>query len=105
MGLVGQVTEIGLRAHGLHDFRQTASRTIEIEGVGCAHGQMDLAVEIALQARPVPLDNVGDVVIVSPVGRDRRVYPARYPVEQRHWATIRPTRGKHPLERAYLAAI
>src|SRR5215472_3161389 len=62
------VAEVGPRPEPLHRCFQQVSRTVEIEGVGRAHGQVHLAVEITPELRPVAAEVLGYVVVLLPIG-------------------------------------
>lgn len=53
------VAEVGPCPEPPHRRFQPVRRTVEIEGVGRAHGQLDLPVEITPELRPVAAEALG----------------------------------------------
>src|SRR3546814_2187570 len=70
------------------DLLQPVRGAIEVEGIGGADDQVDLAVEVGLEARPVALDDMSNIVVLAPVSGDRGVDRAGRAVEQRTGAAI-----------------
>src|SRR3546814_5494261 len=88
MGAAGDEAEGRLRAEPVEHRLQPVRGAIEVEGIGGADDQVDLAVEVGLEARPVALDDMSNIVVLAPVSGDRGVDRAGRAVEQRTGAAI-----------------
>src|SRR3546814_18826163 len=98
MGAAGDEAERGFGAEPVEHGLETVRGAVEIESVGIADDQVDLAVEVGLKPRPVALDDMRDVVMVAPVSGDGGVdFPGRA-VETRAGAPAGPTGRAAPSE-------
>src|SRR3546814_18840333 len=70
MGAAGDEAERGFGAEPVEHGLETVRGAVEIESVGIADDQVDLAVDVGLTPRPVALDAMRDVVLVAPVSAD-----------------------------------
>src|SRR3546814_3488943 len=78
MGAAGDEAERGFGAEPVEHGLETVRGAVEIESVGIADDQVDLAVEVGLKPRPVALDDIRAVVMVAPVSGDGGVdFPGR----------------------------
>src|SRR3546814_2140408 len=69
MGAAGDEAEGRFRAEPVEHRLQPVRGAIEVEGIGGADDQVDLAVEVGLEARPVALDDMSNIVVLAPVSR------------------------------------
>ncbi len=105
MGAAGDEAERGFGTQPVEHCLQPMRRAVEIEGVGGADDQVNLAVEVGLQRWPVASDDMRDVVMLAPIGGDGGVDPTGRAVEQRAGASVGAARREHPVEARELAAI
>ena len=92
------VAEVGLGPESLHRRFQPVHRTVEKEGVRRAHGQVDFAVEITPELRPVATEALGHVVVLLPIADHSRVHRACRAVEHRDREPVGAAWGEDPLE-------
>src|SRR3546814_14493039 len=105
MGAAGDEAERGFGAEPVEHGLETVRGAVEIESVGIADDQVDLAVEVGLKPRPVALDDMRDVVMFAPVSGDGGVdFPGRA-AEQRAGAPVGAAGREDPGAAHELAAI
>src|SRR3546814_16637755 len=98
MGAAGDEAEGRFRAEPVEHRLQPVRGAIEVEGIGGADDQVDLAVEVGLEARPVALDDMSNIVVLATVSGDRGVERAGRGVERRTGAAFGAAGGKDPTE-------
>src|SRR3546814_18377552 len=98
MGAAGDEAEGRFRAEPVEHRLQPVSGAIEVEGIGGADDQVDLAVEVGLEARPVALDDMSNIVVLAPVSGVRGDDRAGRAGQTRTGAPIRAEGVKDPTE-------
>src|ERR1700730_3951861 len=69
----GQISEVRVCAETSKHRFELVRRAVEVEGVRGANEEMNASFEIRLELRPVSFDDVGEVIVIVPVGDDRRI--------------------------------
>ena len=70
MGAIGYVGEVRVCVQPVEDCFEFVRGAVEVEGVGGAYDEVDSAFEIGFECGPVGLDDVGEIVVIAPVGDD-----------------------------------
>ena len=81
VGAVGNVGEVGIGVEGFEAGFEFVGRAVEVEGVCRADEEVDAAFQASPSLGPGGLDDVGEVVVVVPVGNDLRMDCAGLVVE------------------------
>src|SRR5258708_4638298 len=99
------VAEIGLGTERLHRRFQAVRSTVEIKRIRRSNGQVDLAVEITPQLRPMAAEVLGHIVTLLPIGNHGRSHRACRALEYLDRTPIAVAWREGPLERGHLTAI
>ena len=68
MRAIGQVGEVRVCAQPVEDCLEFVRGTVEIKGVGGAYDEVNSAFEVRFESGPVGFDDVGEIVVIVPVG-------------------------------------
>ena len=71
VGAIGQVGEVRICAKPAEDCLEFMCSAVEVKGVGGAHDEVDAAFQVGFECGPVGFDDVGEIVVIVPVGRRR----------------------------------
>ena len=105
MSPIGQVGEVRICAQPVEDCLKFMRGAVEVEGVGGAYDEVDSAFEVGFELGPVGFDDVGEIVVIVPVGDDGWVYGASGAVEHLLWGAGVVFGGEDPLEGGQLSTV
>ncbi len=73
---IGKIGEVRLGAEAFEDSFKLVRRSVEIERVSGSHHDMNAALEILFALSPCGFDDMGQVVVIAPIGHHVGMYLA-----------------------------